>query len=309
MLHKSYEVWITCEGERLPEYQAKPEGKDGKEIGCFIPSESGKSFAINWKDHAAKDDLVFGFDLDGSPLSHGKWCAAGGSGQKAGVITDANSEQAFLFADLKTSDDEALLSGTASLPDIGSIQVNVMRLVRGSTRQVPFIADKFSAIGAVHERSKKAGAHSVSLGKGASLGTHYQTLAAYTPLDPSEGYVATFNFRYRPLALLQAQDIAPLAKPEPKPPAAPQQNDNRALKRSGSFEDRLPKRARQEPSRDMGTIDLSDEEDVETLKVCAKRTLMTWAQHGTCISASCATSRRKSRERCRTRRRRQVRTK
>ena len=37
-----YEVWITCDGEPLPEYQAQVEG-DGKTVACFIPSESGKA--------------------------------------------------------------------------------------------------------------------------------------------------------------------------------------------------------------------------------------------------------------------------
>ncbi len=43
MLHKGYEVWITCEGENLPEYGATLEGDDGKTSACFIPSESGKA--------------------------------------------------------------------------------------------------------------------------------------------------------------------------------------------------------------------------------------------------------------------------
>ena len=42
MLLKGYEVWITCEGENLPEYGVAPEGDDGKTLACFIPSESGK---------------------------------------------------------------------------------------------------------------------------------------------------------------------------------------------------------------------------------------------------------------------------
>ncbi len=36
------EVWITCEGQRLPEYDTQPEGDDGKTFACFIPSDAGK---------------------------------------------------------------------------------------------------------------------------------------------------------------------------------------------------------------------------------------------------------------------------
>ena len=36
------EVWVTCEGEPLPEYDTRPEGDDGKILACFIPSDAGK---------------------------------------------------------------------------------------------------------------------------------------------------------------------------------------------------------------------------------------------------------------------------
>ncbi len=36
------EVWVACDGEPLPEYSVAPEGDDGKQIACFIPSEAGK---------------------------------------------------------------------------------------------------------------------------------------------------------------------------------------------------------------------------------------------------------------------------
>lgn len=42
MLHRGYEVWITCEDKVLPEYQPTVEGDDGKMIACYIPSEAGK---------------------------------------------------------------------------------------------------------------------------------------------------------------------------------------------------------------------------------------------------------------------------
>ena len=42
MHHKGYDVWVTCDGEQLPEYQTKVEGDQGKNVACYIPSESGK---------------------------------------------------------------------------------------------------------------------------------------------------------------------------------------------------------------------------------------------------------------------------
>ena len=141
-----YEVWITCDGEPLPEYQAQVEG-DGKTVACFIPSESGKAssrsiysyinfgtpsgsmedpslptqhilpypsmsanssramqeFVINWHDHVKTTRLSYTFKLDGRSLSHGSGSSAGGTGKLAGVLTGANIEQSFQFADLQTS--------------------------------------------------------------------------------------------------------------------------------------------------------------------------------------------------------------
>lgn len=47
MLHCGYEVWFTCDDERLPEYQCKVRKTT---ISCYIPSVAGKvstSLAIN----------------------------------------------------------------------------------------------------------------------------------------------------------------------------------------------------------------------------------------------------------------------
>ncbi len=40
------EVWITCEGQRLPEYHLAPVGDDGKAFACYISSEPGKVSGI-----------------------------------------------------------------------------------------------------------------------------------------------------------------------------------------------------------------------------------------------------------------------
>ena len=125
MHHKSYEVWISCDGEPLPEYRTQPEGDDGKTITCFIPSERGKvrmcfrldsqrsqpllpdiapqNFVIHWKDGALREDLALDFKLDGKKLTHGAHCARGNSGKRSGVLTDASVEQPFQFANLHPS--------------------------------------------------------------------------------------------------------------------------------------------------------------------------------------------------------------
>ena len=57
-------------------------------------------------------------------------------------------------------DDEELLSGLARQTHVGSVEVTVTR-VSAEGRPVSAIVDSFESVGAVHERSKKAGAHSL----------------------------------------------------------------------------------------------------------------------------------------------------
>ena len=60
-------------------------------------------------------------------------------------------------------DDDALLEMQAGLSELGSIKASIQR-VFSDYRVIPFHSDSFKSVGAVHERSKKAGAHNVSCG-------------------------------------------------------------------------------------------------------------------------------------------------
>ncbi|KAI0702805.1 hypothetical protein C8T65DRAFT_831091 [Cerioporus squamosus] len=262
MLLNGHEVWITCDGESLPEYQVQVEG-DGKTVACFVPSESGKNFAIHWNDHVKATWLLYAFTLDGRNISHGSISSAGSSGKRAGVLTDADIEQPFQFADLKTSDDDSLLSNMSSNADLGTIRVSIRRVHEHYTL-VPFTPATFNAVEKVHERSKKAGAHNVALGKGSRIADPpLRYLFRYDPIDPLEGYIATFVFRYRPRALLQAQGVMPLSPPS-------QEATSPAKRVGDSVDDRPAKRPKTEPGAtqvDMGVIELSDDdEDLDVLQ-------------------------------------------
>ncbi|KAI0643771.1 hypothetical protein C8Q79DRAFT_153488 [Trametes meyenii] len=60
--------------------------------------------------------------------------------------------------------------------------------------------------GPVHEKSKKAGVHTVSFGDAENCENSY----VYKPIGLEKEPFATFIFRYRPIALLQANGIVPL---------------------------------------------------------------------------------------------------
>ncbi|KAH9937756.1 uncharacterized protein BXZ73DRAFT_76408 [Epithele typhae] len=210
MIHKLYEVWITCDGKPLPEYSVRPQGSDGRLATCYIPSESGKNFAIHWHDRAATDDLSLLFDIDGQRLSVGKLCRAGRWGRKAGIVTAAGA-RAFMFSELMTT-------GPIHR-DLGSIRVNLTR-VRSNASQVDFLSEQFAGVGPVHERSKMSGTHGVGLGHVHSPRTvaKRKHVKAPKPVDPSEGCIAVFVFNYRPYAVLQAQGIVPLMTHFPSRP-------------------------------------------------------------------------------------------
>ena len=108
------------------------------------------------------------------------------------------------------------MTGLSNNNDLGTIEVSVRRVCSEYTL-VPYYPGGFNPVGSVHERSKKAGAHSVSyvpiihfrqaqlkytnlsLGKGTRIsGQPHEYLESRAAVDPHEGYVAVFVFRYRP---------------------------------------------------------------------------------------------------------------
>ncbi|KAL1948998.1 hypothetical protein VTO73DRAFT_10804 [Trametes versicolor] len=215
MLHRGYDVWISDADDcRIPEYNMEVEGADGKTVACYIPSESGKRFIIHWKDHNGQHHTSFKCLLDG------KWagantCRPNNGGSRIGLRTTTNKDSysPYQFADLRTTEDETALWAAGSLEKLGTIEVRAVR-IHAHTRTVPFRPSSFHSVDAVHERSKKLGAHCVTLGATVSHGHGKSAEQCFsTPLYPHEGSYATFIFRYRPTALLQAQGIIPPAAP------------------------------------------------------------------------------------------------
>ncbi|RDX42450.1 hypothetical protein OH76DRAFT_1411128 [Lentinus brumalis] len=270
---KGYEVWISCNGKPLAEYCVQPEGSDGKTIACFVPSECGKSFVIEWRDHVKQSHLRFVTNLDGKEVG-GNRCIPGGKGHREGVRTNPTTRKPFKFANLLTTDDEEEV-GMTSHEKLGEIMVGVSR-IRAEYRSVQRSWNpKFHPTGAVHERSKKAGAHCVTLGEDRRIPTsRIQTRS--TPLNPREGDVARFIFRYRPLALLQAQGIVPL--PEDVKPVVvktcPDDFDESSILVSGSRSSRKRRidalsheyDSDQDVKPDVSSVAVNDESDLEGMK-------------------------------------------
>ncbi|OBZ67486.1 hypothetical protein A0H81_12606 [Grifola frondosa] len=258
MLHRGYELRVICEGKALPEYDVQVEG-DENTVACYIPSASGKKFEIEWQDHAGLCHTAIRIRLDGQRLS-GNRCKPFGRGSKTGIRTSVNVRRPFIFSNLETSDDDNLATKCVS-KDLGVIEVRVTRIKPNVIHQ-KFSASQFLNVGTVHETSKKAGAHCVSLGEGVeSINTEGRVKTDL--LFKSEQFYVKFLFRYRPADLLQAQGIIP---PE-RPTNGLEEPIDKGKKRAKSMTDQ-DRRLRRRTSPD-AVIIIDEDEDLNSLEVGA----------------------------------------
>ncbi|RDX42455.1 hypothetical protein OH76DRAFT_1411133 [Lentinus brumalis] len=258
----SCEVWLTCEGQRLPEYCVET-SKEGT-ITCFVPSEAGKEFKVygqNDYDEVLALDIAF----DGSWATSLR-VKSGKRASRRGVRTSPTSGQPFQFSELVTTDEEDALE-RHDATSLGSIEVTGWRMRWDKTQETPRPAHKpaaFQPTGRVHERSKKAGTHCIALGapfttEPASLNRRWRA----EWLDESP--IVVFRFHYRPLALLQAQEIAPLSQPnalQSQPGASEPDANQRAASQSQSQPQGGASQSEPGPSRqraDRGSADLQAE--------------------------------------------------
>ncbi|KAI0807309.1 hypothetical protein C8Q74DRAFT_1226993 [Fomes fomentarius] len=99
-------------------------------------------------------------------------------------------------------------SSTVLSADLGTIEVQMWRVDKFVPSVNHYSLGDIPEIGTMHEKSKKAGVHVVSLG---AAKTETPRKALRDVGVESEPF-AVFLFRYRSLELLQANDIAPLPK-------------------------------------------------------------------------------------------------
>ncbi|KAL0953201.1 hypothetical protein HGRIS_004456 [Hohenbuehelia grisea] len=229
----NFSAWITVDGESAIEYDVAQEGHNT--VTCWIPSKVGKEFVVHWKDSARLITTSGQVKIDGKGMG-GKIMrqdlspfARPVTANMAGFAKSTTEELPFIFSNTELTDDDSYLhdSGVAEL---GLIELSLCR----ATVTKPLIAPSYSvpsAVGKVHERMKKGGAHSVQLGKSKPVKCSFVQTQV---LDSTP--VAKFVFKYRPLDILQAQDIAPLSA-SAKRKATPEENDDNEDGEEGEDED------------------------------------------------------------------------
>ncbi|KZT06460.1 uncharacterized protein LAESUDRAFT_759296 [Laetiporus sulphureus 93-53] len=237
-------VAIVAEIEKLTEYATTRESD--AMTSCYIPSEAGRKFKIRFGNKSATDMSVHCF-VNGQLVAR-ELVKSYKSRSLKGMRICGCTVRPFMFSNVTlTDDDNVALAGTTNADNLGVIEIRVYRCM--TIGSGPFEAVRgvsFTEVGPIHERTKKAGSHCVSLGE--SEATHRaRTMDVRYIDDPrrSPPHI-TFRYNYRPMGMLIAQDIAP----RPLPPPSETTNvhvERRGIKRSASSmaeSDRQSKRSR-----------------------------------------------------------------
>jgi len=197
---------ITVEDVVAQQFAAETSA-DGRTCTCWIASEAGKGFSIQWTDILLRHPSSGRVEVDGIECG-GKVIEPGvnHTARRSTVTTSTNAKRQLKFGTLELTDDDAFMDATTS-ERIGEIVLKIRKVqIRGHA--VSKHAYAFPETGKVHERSKKASNHRVNLGKEIKC-----TERKVTRVRHSEQVLATFIFKYRPLDVLQAREIAPRAVP------------------------------------------------------------------------------------------------
>ncbi|KAF5349823.1 hypothetical protein D9758_010210 [Tetrapyrgos nigripes] len=208
MKHLGYSAWVSVNGTPLIEYEAKAEGS---KISCWIPSEVGQRFIVHFENlgslTVAGDLYLDGQSAAGRTAYPRKKTTIDLTGFTSGPTT----QKPFIFLKLETTDDDSLLNKTNA--DLGEIELVIREII--VERDMSFEERKITnySEGKVHERTKKAIAHRAGLGKEITTGLN-TFVKTRTIRD-----IVTFVFRYRPIGVLRANDIAPPLATSGKRPA------------------------------------------------------------------------------------------
>jgi len=212
VIHRDFSAWIVSEGKELEEFKPEVEGDDGRTMTCWVPSELGKKFEIHWKDINGGVATRGNVEVDGNEVDNRIISGVEGENISLEGYVSYGEIRPFTFSKLQVTDDDSANFHTT--PNLGAISLSISRVIVGESEDYDPPPIEADAHDPVHERSKKGGSHIVAF----AASEPYEealctwTTTPYSPEDEQAPYVV-FIFRYRPLDLLQANDIAPRPSP------------------------------------------------------------------------------------------------
>ncbi|KAJ6508071.1 hypothetical protein DFH09DRAFT_1050306 [Mycena vulgaris] len=215
---EGFSAWITIDGKEATEYDVET-SDDQKTVTCWIPSELGKIFSVNWKISAYPQDTIGLVEVDGNmcggPIvyTHSLPKTSHEDG-----ISDGMNLKPFMFSSLELTgeiytlfnsliiyrlslDDDAFL-GEASHKGLGVIELTILPIEVTERNVAPRVISLPDI--KVHERTKKAVTQHITLAKAVAKP---EVFVRWKRAGPD---VVKFSFKYRPLDILQANGIAPL---------------------------------------------------------------------------------------------------
>ncbi|KAL1675158.1 hypothetical protein EV122DRAFT_268606, partial [Schizophyllum commune] len=194
-------AWIEVENQPATVYQPEIHARK-RTAEAWIASETGKRFRVCWKDTLNAYHTVGDIRVDGRYCGGTLHRTSGGTGTtifKDGIRDSLASRRPFVFAQLEVTDDDRHLDDP--LKGLGDIVLKVKEVT--DIQPLAFQTTLTIETPKVHERAKKAVAQHVGLGSA-------QPTKAYGRSKSKRiRTIARFTFHYRPLARLQADDIAP----------------------------------------------------------------------------------------------------
>ncbi|KAJ7661646.1 hypothetical protein B0H17DRAFT_1144620 [Mycena rosella] len=227
MLHsEAFSAWITVDGKETTEYDVKTSEVE-KTVTCYIASQLGKKFVVNWTNAAYRHPTMGSVEIDGDKCG-GIVMHATHRGTLPetichnGILT-GNKLRPFKFGSLELTDDEAFDGESHHAVTVLTIEAIEITERRGG----PFKAKSQSLSAGtkgrqrakkVHERSKKAAHHRTTLGKAETLSEREEILFIKRTAPGKK--LAKFVFQYRPLAILRAGGIAPMPDKSEREPSA-----------------------------------------------------------------------------------------
>ncbi|KAF5360489.1 hypothetical protein D9756_004523 [Leucocoprinus leucothites] len=267
--HNGVSITINVDGRPLSEYQLQVD-EATKEVTCWIPSYTGKEFSIIIHNTTQNVQMKASVKMDGQNTNIRR------VGPRRREVVERcrpspTTYRTFVFSPGQPVDDDELSPEALNVAGVGVIQVSVYE---GLLVQIPNLTTagdyrkiKIPDKRMIPERGKKGIEECVSLGPTQSRPIERQRMR----LDSfqSRGRRAKITFRYRPLAFLQAQGIASLDPVRQEDLNASSRKrkrieDNSRPVAGSSKASKIS--ARQETTKEVVELDISEEEDVEKLR-------------------------------------------